>query len=314
MVSQKSHLSSSTTLAASCITSINTIKTHSTQGFFSHKYTQSARKSTEEYFTQAHLSALQLAFVRFMVLGLFVAGFWFGSYLVATKKSTPGAVVTAFWSVFMASQALETVMPQLLGLERGKQAAADLRGVITSREGRSRSRKSIARNPGLQRPEECQGGVELKGVGFRYPDRDTERVLKGVDMVFPVGRITYVIGRSGAGKSTVGALIAGMYRPNEGQVFIDGFCGKTLDPEWWRENVSLVMQQGTLFDETVGGNIAFGRGSGYLEVNEQEIMEAVRVAGLGRDISEFPKGLQTKVGRGGKELSGGQLQRVSDTL
>lgn len=214
----------------------------------------------------------------------------------------------------MASQALETVMPQLLGLERGKQAAADLRGVITSREGRSRSRKSIAGNPGLQRPEKCQGGVELRGVGFRYPDRDTERVLKGVDMVFPVGRMTYVIGRSGAGKSTVGALITGVLRPSEGQVFIDGFCGRTLDPEWWRENVSLVMQQGTLFDETVGGNIAFGRGARYLEVNEQEIMEAVRVAGLDRDISEFPKGLQTKVGRGGKELSGGQLQRVSDTL
>lgn len=96
---------------------------------------------------------------------------------------------------------------------------------------------------------------------------------------------------------------------------IDGYSTQALDPRWIRQNVSLVQQQSTLFDETIFRNISFGRND-YENVTEEQVLDACKMAALERAITEFPHGLDTVVGIGGNQLSGGQLQRVrpSDRL
>ena len=98
------------------------------------------------------------------------------------------------------------------------------------------------------------------------------------------------------------------YDPSRGEVLIDGHSIQTLDPDWLRQNVTLVQQQNVLFNETVFQNIAFGRQS---DVTEQNVLNASKTADLGQTIKGLPEGLATMVGSNGKSLSGGQQQRIA---
>jgi ATP-binding cassette subfamily B (MDR/TAP) protein 1 len=131
--------------------------------------------------------------------------------------------------------------------------------------------------------------------------------LVDINLRFPANRTTYIVGRSGSGKSTLGRLLLNVYRPLFGDISIAGHSIKALDPRWIRENISLIQQQSTLFNETVFRNISFGR-EDYENVTQAQVMDVCRMAALEKTIKDLPHGLNTIVG--GKQLSGGELQRV----
>jgi ATP-binding cassette subfamily B (MDR/TAP) protein 1 len=145
-------------------------------------------------------------------------------------------------------------------------------------------------------------------VTFAYPTNLQQPALNDVTFFFPAGETTFVVGTSGSGKSTLGNLLMKYYDPSRGEVLIDGHSIQTLDPDWLRQNVTLVQQQNVLFNETVFQNIAFGRQS---DVTEQNVLNASKTADLGQTIKGLPEGLATMVGSNGKSLSGGQQQRIA---
>jgi ATP-binding cassette subfamily B protein len=131
--------------------------------------------------------------------------------------------------------------------------------------------------------------------------------LEGIDLTIEPGQTVAVVGRTGAGKSTLVHLIPRLYDVTEGEILVDGVDVRKRALGELRRAVALVPQESFLFSETVGGNIAFGRP----EATKSEIAEAAGTAGLSGDIADFPDQYETMVGERGITLSGGQRQRTT---
>jgi len=149
----------------------------------------------------------------------------------------------------------------------------------------------------------ASGEIRLEGVSFRYAE--DRWAVQDVDLHVPAGRKVAVVGASGAGKSTVGALVARFYDPTSGLVRFDGRDARECPLDWLREQVGVLQQDTILFSGTIRENIAYGR-----EAPSWRISECVELAGATDFIAQLPLGLDTLLGPGGAGLSGGQRQRI----
>lgn len=155
----------------------------------------------------------------------------------------------------------------------------------------------------LDQPE---GVVRFEGVSFVYPGTD-ERVLEDITFEARPGQLIGIFGPTGAGKTTLTALIPRFYDVTEGRVTVDGIDVRDIDLASLRSHVAFVQQDTFLFQTTIRENIAFGRP----DATDEEIERAAKVAGAHDFILEQPDGYDTLVGERGVSLSGGQKQRVS---
>ena len=147
-------------------------------------------------------------------------------------------------------------------------------------------------------------------VSFAYPSRPDHTVLNESTFFFPAGDTTFLIGKSGSGKSTIGNLLMRFYEPSRGKILIDGDALVDIETNWLRNNITLVQQSSILFNETLRTNIAFGHRD-HLRVSKDHVDVCAHFAALKDTISRLPNGLETKVGAGGSALSGGQKQRIA---
>ncbi|MGQ9732785.1 MAG: ABC transporter ATP-binding protein, partial [Candidatus Zipacnadales bacterium] len=151
-----------------------------------------------------------------------------------------------------------------------------------------------------------RGRVEFEGVSFRY--HTGEVVLDNVDLVAEPGQTVAIVGRSGAGKTSIVNLVPRFYDPLEGTVRVDGKDLRTVTGESLRSQIAIVLQDTFLFNDTVRENIRYGR----LEATEEEIVEAAKAAYAHDFIMEdLPDGYDTEIGERGVKLSGGQKQRLA---
>ncbi|MBI1350812.1 MAG: ATP-binding cassette domain-containing protein [Actinomycetales bacterium] len=167
--------------------------------------------------------------------------------------------------------------------------------------------------------------VEFENVRFRYP-RASEvslaslesvarpeaptggsEVLTGVDFTVPAGTLTALVGPSGAGKTTITALLSRLYDPTEGEVRVGGADLRDVTLDSLRDAVGVVTQDAHLFHETIRSNLLYARP----EATEEELLEACRAAQIGTLIDALPDGLDTVVGDRGHRLSGGEKQRLA---
>jgi ABC transporter fused permease/ATP-binding protein len=160
---------------------------------------------------------------------------------------------------------------------------------------------------GGRAPAACEGRIELEGVHFSYPTRPDMAVLAGVDLVIAPGEVVALVGASGAGKSTVAALIGRLYDPGAGRILLDGQDLRELDPAWLRAQIGVVPQEPVLFSASVEANVRYGRPG----ASPEEVVEACRAAHADTFVRAFPEGYATKVGERGQQLSGGQRQRIA---
>ena len=151
-----------------------------------------------------------------------------------------------------------------------------------------------------------QGQVEFKNVSYKYPDTGIQ-ALKNVNLKIRSGETVALMGKTGAGKSTVIDLITRLIEPQEGTVLIDGVSINNYYLTELRTSMGVVPQDSFLFSDTIENNIRFGK----LNATEEEIENAARLADVHQNILDFPKGYQTLLGERGISLSGGQKQRVS---
>ncbi|MCR5740717.1 MAG: ABC transporter ATP-binding protein/permease [Lachnospiraceae bacterium] len=155
------------------------------------------------------------------------------------------------------------------------------------------------------RLEHPRGEIELKDVTFGY--RAGRPVLKNINLKIREGEMLGIVGRSGAGKSTLVNLISRLYDVNEGSISIDGVDVKDLSLKDLRRNVAMVSQDTYIFMGTVAKNIAYGNES----ASREDIIRAAKLASAHEFISKLPDGYDTLIGASGKDLSGGEKQRIS---
>ncbi|MGA0245937.1 MAG: ABC transporter ATP-binding protein [Schleiferiaceae bacterium] len=155
-------------------------------------------------------------------------------------------------------------------------------------------------------PDSFQGTIEFRNVSFTYPNSGIT-ALQNVSFTLAAGESLGILGKTGAGKSTITSLIVRQYDPNSGQILVDG-----MDLTQWhlptlKSYLGWVPQEAFLFSDTISRNISFGLD----ESEEKNIQNAAKAAGVHENIVEFPNAYETKVGERGVTLSGGQKQRIS---
>jgi ATP-binding cassette subfamily B protein len=147
--------------------------------------------------------------------------------------------------------------------------------------------------------------LRAEGVTFRYGSPHEPPVLEDVGFTVPAGRMTAVVGRSGAGKTTLAQLLYGLYRPDAGRILVDGKPLESFSPARLRRSVAFVFQKTDIFDGTLAENIALGDE----RPDPERLLHAAKVANL-EDLLALPKGLGTRIGESGIRLSGGEEQRL----
>ena len=154
---------------------------------------------------------------------------------------------------------------------------------------------------GEYRPERIQGRFELHDVDFTYPNGT--QALFGVNMVIEPGKITALVGLSGAGKSTIVNLLDKFYEPQKGTILLDGVDLREYDTKYLRESIGLVLQKNHIFDGTIEENILYGKPG----ATHEEVVEAARKSYIYDQIMALPKQFENKA----SDLSGGQQQRIA---
>ena len=148
--------------------------------------------------------------------------------------------------------------------------------------------------------------IEFSNVSFNYGE-ETKVVLKNINLNISGGKMTSLVGLSGAGKSTILNLIPRFYDPTDGDIKIDNQSIYTKKLSSLRKNISLVSQETTLFDDTVLNNIKYAN----LDATNEEITEAAKLSYSSEFIDNLPKKINTFIGENGVRLSGGEKQRIS---
>jgi ATP-binding cassette subfamily B protein/subfamily B ATP-binding cassette protein MsbA len=154
--------------------------------------------------------------------------------------------------------------------------------------------------------EAIHQGIELRNVSLRYAP-ELEPALTDINLILPKGQTIALVGSSGAGKSSIADLLAGLYDPSEGKILVDDTNRATFDLVSWQQRLGVVSQDTFLFNATIAENIAFGTPG----ASRQGIEMAAEQAQAARFIKTLPDGFETLVGERGYRLSGGQRQRLS---
>lgn len=148
--------------------------------------------------------------------------------------------------------------------------------------------------------------IVFQDVSFQYDGPHSDKVLKGVSLVIPAGKVTAIVGASGSGKTTMLKMMLGFYRPTSGCIRLGGTPLGSYSESCWRRECGTVMQEGFIFSDTIAGNIAIS--------DDNPDMERVRCAAEISNVREWieglPLGYNTRIGAEGQGLSTGQKQRV----
>ncbi|RFU79296.1 abc-transporter [Trichoderma arundinaceum] len=325
---QKRDLEAASKFATSSINAIEIVKVFNGFDRELWQYFEAIKLAGKQYLIQAQCNALQMGYVAFWVVGMFVAGFWYGSVLVDGGLE-PGHVMTTFFATLSAFQGIEALLPHWLVLSKGMSAGAFLSCISTRHDD-----ATIKAIKGQIEPRVCVGNVELvdvctisslflfslplfittndglQQVTFAYPSNPTKTVLNKSSFTFLPGQLTFIVGRSGSGKSTVGNLVAQFYNPLSGIVCLDGQPLTNLETDWVRSNIALIQQLSVVFDDSVFNNVAVGLGDPENATTEA-VYSACEFALLQSTLGSLPEGLETRIGPNGRKLSGGQRQRVA---
>jgi ATP-binding cassette subfamily B multidrug efflux pump len=267
-------------------------------------------------------TSLRLARVRGIIMpvmklvsnaGILVV-LWYGGRLVVAGTITIGDLVA-----FMAYLHLLAWPTMAMGwmisiVQRGRAAMMRLEHIFGA-EPEIVAVPSNGAAPNAETPI-AHGGIEIDGVAFAYPgDRRGRQVLSGVTLRVAPGETVALVGRTGAGKSSLAELIPRLFDPAAGTIRIDGRDVKTMSLATLRRALGVVPQDPFLFSTTIRENVAYGlSGNGKLLENgaiDAKVEWAIEVAALEDDLASLPHGLETPVGERGITLSGGQKQRVT---
>ena len=152
-----------------------------------------------------------------------------------------------------------------------------------------------------------EGNIVLDNINFSYKSNPENKVLQNISVKFTGGKMTALVGHSGSGKSTLLNMIPRIYLPTSGNIYFDNQDISKLSLMSLRNQISIVDQNTTLFDDTVFNNIKYARP----DANKEDILEAAKLSMCDEFVNNLENGFETMIGENGVKLSGGEKQRLS---
>ncbi|NDR55559.1 ABC transporter ATP-binding protein [Aliiruegeria sabulilitoris] len=275
---------------------IKTVKSYQLEPGTKGRFSEAVQALEDRILNIARITAATMPFMQMLgglVLGLYVL---YASWQTVANGKTPGEF-TAFISAFLlAYQPAERVSKGLVDIQNAIVLSDYMFKMIEI--------PVKLRATGTETLEGRPASLDFDNVSFSYEGRIP--ALNNVSFHLDAGQNVAIVGRSGAGKTTLIDLVQRFYDPTHGAVKIGGEDLRSLSHDALRNSTALISQEVFLFEGTIRQNILDGR----RDATEEEIMEVVREAQLAEVIAEMPMGLDTQVGANGNALSGGQKQRV----
>ncbi|XP_021358187.1 ABC transporter B family member 25-like [Mizuhopecten yessoensis] len=300
------------TMAEESLSSLRTVRTFSAEGKAGHMY---GVEIDESYNVGKKLALVTGGFtgvIGTVAYGAISVVLWYGGKLVYDNEHgtptglTPGILTLVYDRVPRSGiyHPDPTILGKLEAMTDRNRCAHAVGASIRIFDLLDRQPKVSNENGIVLRS--IDGRVEFDNVKFTYPSRPETEVLKGISFILEPGKVLALVGPSGGGKSTIVNLIERFYDPDSGIVSLGGNNLRELEPRWFRQKISMVSQEPTLFACSIKENIAYGK-----TATDTEIQEAAKQANAHEFISEFEKGYETLVGERGIRLSGGQKQRIA---
>ncbi len=232
-----------------------------------------------------------------IVISFALAGIMYLALMVM-KEASAGEFVAYLTAAFMLPRPIKLLSDANNDIQKGIVAADSLFEILD---------EPGEKDVGEYDLDRAAGRLEFKGVSFKYPGSD-KYALNNVNLNIRAGQTIALVGASGGGKSTLVSLIPRFYDCEQGKIFLDGIEVQQYKLASLRQQVALVTQNITLFNDTVANNIAYGAMEG---ASRRDIEKAAFDAYAMEFIKNLPQGLDTEIGEHGAKLSGGQRQRLA---
>jgi ABC-type multidrug transport system fused ATPase/permease subunit len=293
-------LAAANTIAEESLQSIHTVKSFTSEKYESNRYFAALQQVLGNSLKSARFRGLFISMVIFSVFGGIVLVLWYGLGLVEAGELSIGKLVSfILYTTFIAAAAgglgdLYGQVQKTLGASERILEILD----TDSEESYTASGLRIGR---------AEGKIEFDQVQFAYPSREEVPVIRNLSLQISPGQKVALVGKSGAGKSTMVQLLMRFYNLVSGEIRVDGTDINGIDLTSLRKNIGIVPQEVLLFGGSIEENIRYGKP----DASAEEIEEAARKANAWEFISSFPEGLSTIVGERGIKLSGGQRQRIA---
>ena len=242
---------------------------------------------------------MNMPIMMLIINGTIIAVMWFGGHMVAQGSLDAGKLITYFTYISQIMISLMMVSMMFMMMTRSIACGKRVAEVLAEEP-------AITDAEALEDAEVENGSVDFEGVSFRYDPRSPEWILRDIDLHIPSGATVGILGGTGSGKTSLVSLIPRLYEAGEGTVKVGGRSVREYTMDHLRGSVSMVLQKNTLFSGTIRENLLWGDE----KATEEELWEACRAACADEFLSRMPDGLDTDLGQGGVNVSGGQKQRL----
>jgi len=286
-------------ISAEAFTGHRIVKAFGTESYEAGKF---GRAAMQLYRTNMKVTAALSSLPPLMELmgGLgMAAALWYGAHQIASSRLSPGEFASFFGAVLLMYGPAKKLSRVNANLQQAMAASERIFEMLDTHT-------EVKEIPHAPRLAPFAREIEFRDVGFGYED-GPGAILRGVSFTVRAGQMVAIVGRSGAGKTTLVNLLPRFYDVTSGGILIDGVDVRQVSLASLREQIGIVTQETVLFDDTIGNNIAYGTSSSTAEAIEA----AARAAHAHEFISALPRGYETMIGERGQRLSGGQRQRLA---
>ena len=280
------------------LTAIRVVKSYVREGYEKEKFAKVNQEFQKTSGHAFHLAVLNMPCFQLVMYATIIALLWFGGNMVMIGGMQVGKLTGFLSYVLQILNSLMMISNVFMLLTRSMTSAGRILEVMDESP-------DICDIPGSTL-EVQKGDIVFSHVYFKYAPSAKEYVLSDISLHFPAGKVIGIVGGTGAAKSSLVQLIPRLYDISEGSLTIDGHPVNEYPVAHLRDAVGMVLQNNTLFSGTVRENLLWGNE----HASEEELAWACHISCADEFINRLPRGLDTDLGQGGVNVSGGQKQRL----
>lgn len=285
-----------TEIAGEVIDGYQVVRVFGGEGYATRKFNEATETSRLNDMKVAITKAINVSGVQF-IIAVGIALIIYAAIQLATVITvSAGSFLAIIAAMLQLIKPMKTLTTLNATIQRGLAGADSIFSLLD---------QMVESDKGVHLSQKAQGNIQFSQVSYAY--RQGQAVLHEVDFTINAGETVALVGHSGSGKTTIASLIPRFYTVLSGKILLDGMPINELSRSSLREQIAMVSQHVTLFNDTLANNIAYGR----FDVSREQIVTAAKLAYADEFIQNLPEGYDTRIGENGVLLSGGQRQRLA---